>query len=174
MREIAAEAGVDVALVSYYFGSKRGLFGAAMALPINPVEAVRNAVPGPLEEMPERLLGGLLAVWGTPSTGGPLVAMAAAASSDPAIGRLVGEVVEQEIVPRVAERLAGEDAVERAAAFTTQMAGVIFARYVLRLEPIASLPDEEVLRLIVPALRATLLGGHEGPAPPEKPSRGPR
>jgi AcrR family transcriptional regulator len=36
MRAIAAEAGVDAALISYYFGSKKGLFGAALALSANP------------------------------------------------------------------------------------------------------------------------------------------
>ena len=38
LRKVAADAGVDVALISYYFGSKVGLFGAAMALPVNPAE----------------------------------------------------------------------------------------------------------------------------------------
>ena len=30
MRDVAADAGVDVALVTYHFGSKDGLFGAAL------------------------------------------------------------------------------------------------------------------------------------------------
>ena len=38
LRSIAAAAGVDVALISYFFGSKRGLFGAALALSVNPAE----------------------------------------------------------------------------------------------------------------------------------------
>jgi hypothetical protein len=81
--------------------------------------------------------------------------------SDPAIARLVAEVVEHEIVPRLAERLPGKDAAGRAAAFAAQIAGLIFSRYVLALEPMASLTDEEVLRLMVPPLRATLLGASD-------------
>ena len=46
LRSVAAEAGVDAALISYYFGSKKGLFGAAMALSANPPEAVLEALAG--------------------------------------------------------------------------------------------------------------------------------
>ena len=46
LRAIAAEAGVDVALVSYYFGSKQGLFAATMALPMNPADIFQEVAQG--------------------------------------------------------------------------------------------------------------------------------
>ncbi|HEX9373173.1 MAG TPA: helix-turn-helix domain-containing protein, partial [Roseiflexaceae bacterium] len=56
LRSIAAEAGVDVALIGYFFGSKQGLFGAALQLPMNPAEAIAEALPGDLDGLAERLL----------------------------------------------------------------------------------------------------------------------
>src|SRR3712207_1267814 len=63
LRSVAAEAGVDVALVSYFFGSKKGLFGAALALPANPPEVLVSALQGDPATLPERVLRVLLHVW---------------------------------------------------------------------------------------------------------------
>jgi hypothetical protein len=51
--------------------------------------------------------------------------------------------------------------------FCTQMAGIIVTRYLLRVEPIASMPAEEVARLYGPAVRAAL----QGPPPRRAPAR---
>ncbi|MFG2639086.1 TetR/AcrR family transcriptional regulator [Streptomyces sp. NPDC048362] len=57
MRSIAAEADVDLALLSYYFGSKKGLFGAALALSANPAELLsRLLAEGDMDSFPERAL----------------------------------------------------------------------------------------------------------------------
>src|ERR1700754_4880058 len=63
MRAIAADAGVDVALVSYYFKSKQGVFAAAMALTANPAEIFSQAVQGDLDTLAVRVLQGMLEVW---------------------------------------------------------------------------------------------------------------
>jgi len=43
MRAVAEDAGVDAALISYFFGSKKGLFGATLALSANPPEILLGA-----------------------------------------------------------------------------------------------------------------------------------
>lgn len=156
MRAIAADAGVDVALLSYYFGSKQGLFGAAMALTANPAEIFANALAGDLGDLATRVLRAMLAAWDDPRTGAPLVAMAAAAATEPDLNRLVREAVGREIVTRLADRLGGPDGAERAAVFTTQIAGVIYARYVLRLEPIASMAAADIVSRLAPSLQLVL------------------
>jgi AcrR family transcriptional regulator len=67
MRSIAAAADVDVALVSYYFQSKQGVFGAAMALPVNPLDAIDGVLTSPDEQLATGLLGTLLRVWDDPA-----------------------------------------------------------------------------------------------------------
>jgi AcrR family transcriptional regulator len=156
LRAIAAEAGVDVALVSYYFGSKQGLFAATMALPVNPADVFQEVLKGDLETFADRALRSLLTVWDAAETGGPLRAIAATAVADPEVTRLIRELVGRELIDRLAERLGEPDAAARAGAFTTQMAGIIFSRYLLKLEPIATMSADDVVRRLAPALDATL------------------
>jgi len=156
LRSIAAEAGVDAALVSYHFGSKRGLFGAALQLPANPPQIVAALLEGPMNTLPERLPRAVLAAWDDPARAVALRGFAQAVLFDPEFGRLFREMAEREMVARIAERLGGADASRRASVAASQVAGMIFARYVLRLEPLASMPADELVARMAPALRAAL------------------
>jgi AcrR family transcriptional regulator len=158
MRSIATEAGVDAALVSYFFGSKRGLFGAVLALTANPPELLRAALPGDPATLPERVLGALLGAWDDPRQGGPLRVMVTAAVQDPEVARLLTDAFEHEMVDRVADHIGGPQARYRAGAFVAQLAGLVFTRYVLRLEPLASMTADEITRHLAPGLRAALHG----------------
>lgn len=166
MRSIAAEAGVDAALISYFFGSKHGLFGAALALSANPAEVLASVLPGELEGLPERVLHALLATWDDPERGAPLHVMLRAAAHDPDVARLVSEMAEREIVGRIAERLGGADARQRAGMFAAQITGLIFTRYLVQLDPIATMRADELVRRMAPGLRAVLR-----PVPQRRPLR---
>ena len=165
MRSIADEAGVDAALLSYHFGSKKGLFGAAMQLPANPPEILAAALAGPLDTMPARLVRTVVSTWDDPERGAALRTFAQAAITDPDVARLFREMAEREMIGRIAERLGGPDATRRAAVAASQMAGMIFMRYVLALEPLASMPIDELTGRMTPALAAALTG----PRPARRP-----
>jgi AcrR family transcriptional regulator len=158
MRSIATEAGVDAALISYHFGSKRGLFGATMQLTANPPEVLADALAGPLSNLPHRLLRTVLSVWDDTERGAPLRAFATAAVYEPDVARLFREMAEREMITRIAERIGGPDASRRAAVATSQIAGLVFVRYVLRLEPLASMPADELAMRAAPSLGAALAG----------------
>jgi AcrR family transcriptional regulator len=161
LRSVAAEAGVDVALISYFFGSKRGLFGAILELPANPPELLVRALHGDPATLPERVLRALIAAWDDRQRGRQLRVMVEAAVREPALARLVREVVSHEMIDRIAEHIGGPHARQRAAAFGVQLAGVVFARYILELEPVTSMTADELVRHLAPGLRAVLLGPRE-------------
>jgi AcrR family transcriptional regulator len=163
MRSIAAEAGVDAALISYFFGSKKGLFGAVLGLVANPPEVLAGALPGDPATLPERVLRAMVAAWDDPERGAPLLMMVRAAVQDPELARLVRDILEREMINRIAERLGGPDATARAGAFGIQLAGLIFVRYVLAVEPVASMTPDELIRYLAPGLRAAVHG------PPRRP-----
>jgi hypothetical protein len=58
----------------------------------------------------------------------------------------------------VAQALDTPDAPLRVQLVASQMLGLVVARYVLALEPLASLPPAEVVRLVGPTLQRYLTG----------------
>lgn len=158
LRSVAADAGVDVALISYYFGSKQGLFGAAMALPVNPAELFARLLDSTpdLAALPPLVLRTIIGVWDDPETGAQLKALARAAVADDHLARLIREAVAKEIAGRLTTRIGGPDADRRAGAFVVHMAGLIFSRYLLQVEPIASMTPDEIVAVLTPPLTAIL------------------
>ncbi|MBC2907416.1 TetR family transcriptional regulator [Streptomyces cupreus] len=156
LRSVASEAGVDVALISYYFGSKKGLFGAALTLSANPAETLARTAEGDPATFPQRALRDLLALWEDPESGAPLRALIVSATRDQAIAGLVKEMLEREMIDKIAARLGGADARRRAGAFCAQIAGLIVTRCILRLEPVASMAPDEIIRIYGPPLRLAL------------------
>jgi AcrR family transcriptional regulator len=158
MRSIAQEAGVDVALISYHFGSKKGLFGAALALAANPAELLTRELEGPLNSLPERIVRTVLAAWENPETGAPLRAVIVAAVRDPDVARLFREMLEREMIARIADRIGGADGTRRAAMAASLITGMVIGRYILGFEPLASMAPDELAQRMAPALRAALAG----------------
>jgi len=82
--------------------------------------------------------------------------MLAGIGENPAIARVLREVVEREIIGAVASRLSGRYREERAAAFGAGLAGLIFGRYVLRIGPLVSMSVDDVVARMSPMLAAAL------------------
>ncbi|MDT4913950.1 MAG: hypothetical protein QOC66_3078 [Pseudonocardiales bacterium] len=164
MRAVAAEAGVDAALISYHFGSKKGLFGAAMALTANPAEILAAQLDGPLESLPERVLRAVIGAWDDGQNTVALRTFTEAAIREPETARPFRELMEREMIGRIAERIGGADATRRAGVAMSQIAGLIVTRYILRFEPVASMPVNELVERMSPALRAALAGPRPVPA----------
>lgn len=150
LRAVAREAGVDGALPSYHFGSKGDLFAATLELPVSP----RVALAGVLaearhDEIAATLLRTLVAVWDA-AGGGPLAALLRSATSQE---QLLQGFVTSEILPLLRTAIDGEDAELRAAGAASQVMGLVMARYVLRVEPLASAAPEDVVATIAPSLQ---------------------
>ncbi|MFF0143232.1 TetR family transcriptional regulator [Streptomyces sp. NPDC005227] len=160
MRMVAAAADVDLALISYHFGSKQGLFAAAMALGIAPGQVVAQVLDGAPAQLPQGLLRAVLKVWDDPETGGPLVLLVTRAEQDVALRRALQEYVERELTGRLAAHIGGRDCVDRAGSALGLTLGVIFSRYVLRIDPIATMDPERLVELLAPGLGAILEGSH--------------
>ncbi|WP_035752881.1 TetR/AcrR family transcriptional regulator [Parafrankia discariae] len=156
LRSVAAAAGVDSALPSYFFGSKQGLFAASMALAVNPADVLDHVLAGEHDGLAERVLRGVLGVWDDPTSGPPLRTMLTTAMTDPALTRLVREAVGRELIDRLTARFGGPAGREHAAAFSLQVAGLILSRYVLELDPIASMTPDEIIRRCAPALQVVV------------------
>ena len=67
IRDVAADAGVDAALVHYFFKSKDGLFVAAMELPFRPAEVIAPVLAEGVDGLGERMARRMLTVWDEPN-----------------------------------------------------------------------------------------------------------
>lgn len=158
MRSIAREAGVDPALVMHYFGTKHQLFADVVELPFDPAEIVRVVFGGQRSETGQRLADFVLATLEVPEARRRLVGMIRAAASEPEAANIVRELVSRELLARMAAELGVEDAAVRANLVGSQIVGLVMARYVIGVEPLASLPGPAVARAIAPNLQRYLTG----------------
>jgi AcrR family transcriptional regulator len=158
IRSVAGEAGVDPALVVHYFGSKQRLFLAAIELPFEVGDLVERLETGPREQVGERVARFALEVLGNPDARARWTGMIRAAASDPDAAGLLREVLTQRIFEPLAEALGSEDAQLRANLASSQMVGLVMARYIIAIEPLASADAETVASAIAPTLQRYLVG----------------
>ena len=157
IRAIAAEAGVDAALVHHYFGSKDDLFVAALALPVDPREVIGAALAGPAEEAAEKLIRTFLSVWDDPGFQPALLATVRRIL-EPGGDKLIREGFLPVVLIPVGEQLGLDRPELRMPLVASQVIGLILARYVLRVEPIASLDTERLVSIYAPTIQRYLTG----------------
>src|SRR4051794_21544209 len=75
IRAIAAEAGVNPALVHHFFRTKEQVFVAALDFPIQPAAVLAMLQDGPREEIGERAARFIVSVWREPDSRAPLLAI---------------------------------------------------------------------------------------------------
>jgi AcrR family transcriptional regulator len=157
IRAIATEAKVDPALVHHYFGTKEKLFLATINSPINPAELVPKAMQGPRDQAGERLVRLMLTVWDSPA-GVAAVALMRSAMSNEWTARLLREFVVTQVLRRAVAEFVMDpaEATTRATLVATQVAGLAVVRYVLKVEPVASAPVEQLVAAIAPNVQRYL------------------
>ncbi|WP_210649970.1 TetR family transcriptional regulator [Nocardioides sp. SYSU D00065] len=157
IRAVAAAAGVDPALVHHYFGSKDDLFVAALEIPVDPRAVLAPVVAAGPDGAGERLLRAFLGVWDDPAVQPGLLAMVRSLLVDDAGGRL-REAFVPVVVGPVLAGLVADRADVRIPLVASQVLGLIVARYVVALPPMAQMPADDVVARIGPVLQHYLTG----------------
>ena len=145
MRAVAQSAGVDVALVAYYFGNKEGLFTESMNVPINPREIIGRAFADGLDGAGPRLVQMFLELFEGPATGPALAGMLRSAASHESTRKAFSEFVATAILGHYEELIPGPDTPRRVMLVGTQLMGMAVLRFVLRIEPMVELPREQLI-----------------------------
>ena len=153
LRGVAREAGVDPALVHHYFDGKAALFVAAMALPFDPRQVKEHAASD--EYSGARTIEGFLTMWdlaeGTGSSfASCLSAMAASSNLADAMREFVNERVWSVLRHNDGETEALRR--RRTAMVSSQLMGLAFARYILRVAPMSTASPKQIGRWVGPTL----------------------
>jgi AcrR family transcriptional regulator len=156
LRGIAEEAAVDPALVVHFFGSKQELFLSVMTLPFEPEEVMPELLTGPRSQVGLRFARFAVGVMEEPRSRSVITGILRAATSEPEAARLTRDLVARRIVGAIAESLAMDDAPLRANLVASQVVGLVMARHIIRVEPLASLDPEALIDAIAPNLQRYL------------------
>jgi len=165
MRDIAADAGVDPALLYHYFGSKDQLLLAGLQAGGVDEPSVADALPGLLagdpDKLGERLVRSTLSAYESPffrAAWGSIVGLMRLAATQPeAAAMLRGGFMDRGLLPLV-EAIGASQPQTRAALIASELGGLALARLAIRVEPIASAPIETLVAWYGPTVQRYLTG----------------
>jgi AcrR family transcriptional regulator len=158
LRRIAAEAGVDQKLIAHYFGSKQQLFVAAIGFPLDPADILPLALTGDRESLADRLAAVLVAVLEEPGIHERMTGIVRGAATHPELARMLREFLTRAVFEPVAASLDADRPLLRANLVGSQVVGLLLARSVVGIEPLASLPARTVAEAVAPTLERYLVG----------------
>lgn len=170
LRAVTAAAGVDVALVSHFFGGKEGLFEEAVLK-----RSDRNLHllmrPRPGDSPAQRLLEAYVAMWEDPETALTIRALIRAALESEESRRRVHDLVSGQFaraVLAVSQEGLGHGAVLdpqlqaelelRGQLLAAHLFGIGIARYLLELSPVADVTPEALIARMTPVVEALFVG----------------
>jgi AcrR family transcriptional regulator len=147
IRDIAAEAGTDPALVIRYFKNKESLF-ARVAEPRLELPPLGNVDP---RQIGDTLIRRFLEIWEGEDSGMPILLRSAASTQ--AAAQKLREIFAAQVVPAIAAVRPDDNVGQRAALISSQLLGLALTRYVLKLPPAVALDRETIIREVGSALQ---------------------
>jgi AcrR family transcriptional regulator len=159
IRSIATVAGVDPALVHHYFGSKDKLFLAAIEAPADPADLLPEVLASGRDQLGAAVVRMLLRVWDGPMQPAGLALVRSAVGNE-WTAKLLREFLVTQVLRRVVAtlHLPAAEREARGGLAASQLIGVVMARYVLRVEPLASASPEAVVAAVGPTIQRYLTG----------------
>jgi AcrR family transcriptional regulator len=154
VRAIARGAGVDPALVHHFYGTKEGLFVAAVEFPFDPAQMIPQIIDGPPDAVGERLARAFFSLWEDPRIQMRLVGLFRTAMTSATGAAMLREFLGSALLARIADSLGV--ARVRVGAAASQMIGVAMLRYVVGVEPMAAASVDELVGLVAPTLQRYL------------------
>jgi AcrR family transcriptional regulator len=155
-RRIAAAAGVDPALVVHFYGTKDELFRQAMALPPAIADAIEHLAEGPHETVGLRMAELVVGALENPASRTIVLGRIRCASTHADAAALVRETVTRDL-QRLTSALGDDQPETRAALTGAHVVGIALARYVVLVEPLASMNPAEVIELVAPTFQHYLV-----------------
>ncbi|MFI6362723.1 TetR/AcrR family transcriptional regulator [Nocardia sp. NPDC050630] len=153
IRAIAADAAIDPSMVMRYFGSKDGLFAAAVDVRLD-LPDLAAADPDAIGEL---LIRRFLAIWEDQPDNKVLVILLRSSITDEAVSERFRQIFAEQVLPAVLRFGDPHDAQRRGGLIVTQLLGLALCRYVLELPPVVGLTREQIIADIAPTLQRYLM-----------------
>lgn len=155
IRKIGEAAGVDAKLVHYYFGTKEDLFAEVIATTFRS-RGFPDLLLDRSEESTEtpgtRYLQAILTTLEDPRVGPAFIGLARGLGTHEESRRILLRFIEEELLGRLAPRIGDGDGHQRLALAGSQLLGIVFARYILKVPPLTMLTVDELARAVGPTI----------------------
>lgn len=158
IRAIGSRADVDPALVHHYFGTKERLFIAAMQFPFDTATAAATVLAAGVDGIGERMVRLVLSTLASPEIQPRIIGLLRSALSDPTAAAMARELIVRQGLMDVARAISPSQPELRAQLVGSHMMGLVIARYILRVEPLASADLDAVAAAVGPTIQRYLVG----------------
>lgn len=153
IRAIARAADVDPALVYHYFGSKERLLNAATEPPAKWLQSIAESWATPRDQLGPRLVRTMLNAWTDDEIGPVLRAVVQTAAHDDGTRDKLRLVVERSLIGGSTLGTDETDRLRRSGLIASQLIGFALLRFVWKIEPLASMSEEEALAAVAPNIQ---------------------
>jgi AcrR family transcriptional regulator len=153
VRDIAARAAIDPAMVIRYFGSKEALFARATVFDLKLPDLSRTA-PG---QLGAALIRHFLDVWEGLGSGSLTILLRAAASNEEAAEK-TRAIFAGQVLPMLAQVADRAELPVRAGLISSQLLGLALCRYVLKVPPVVAMSPAQIVANVGPVLQGYITG----------------
>ncbi len=148
LRKIATEANIDPSLIMHYFGSKQQLFIESMLPLFEAPRKIPDIFSGDEDKIGERLATMFVTIISEPFTRNLMLGMFKSISSEEKAAEMVRKFIQAAIIDLVETHLPGPNKKLQANILGGQMMGIFIARYIIKIEPIASINNDELIKYL--------------------------
>ena len=156
VRAIAKEAGVDPGLVTHFYGSKAKLFTQVVDLPVDPATVMPHLLGEDSEGVGLRVATFIVGMLENEDGRRRITGLVRSAASAPEAAEIMRERVTREVLTPIARGVGADRPELRASLCGSQIVGLVMARYIVRIEPLASEDAETVIGVIAPIFQRLL------------------
>jgi AcrR family transcriptional regulator len=145
IRSVAEAADIHPSMVIRYFRTKERLFSAAVVFDLR---LQTNFTETPKTELGVAIVHHFLDRWEGRGAGDELPSLLRAAVTHPKARERMVQILEQQVAPFVKRMCSPGKSRECAALITSQLLGLAYTRYVLKLPLVVNLPRKTILRRV--------------------------
>ncbi len=156
LRSIADRVHVDPALLVHYFGSKEGLFLAALEVTVGPSALFSGLSALDVREAAELIVGRYLTVLDQEKTRDVVLALVRSAVSSERAATMLREFLVGEMLACLSTLIDQPDGRLRASLVVAQLIGIAVLRHVVKLDAVVRASDDELVSLVAPVIEGYL------------------
>lgn len=160
IRAIAADAGVDPALIRHFFGDKDTLFATTVADRTVIPQRLAGSLAGDPSSAGRRVADTYLRLWEDPETRLVLMALVRSATTSDRAASMLFEILGSRAREQPGFEPPDDDRMRQVGLVASHLLGVAVARYILKLPPLTSIDRDALVDELAPTIQRYLDGTH--------------